>query len=762
MQVRIYSLFVCAMAVCLALSHWSLHVAEAANEPRPATHHISPGPRAVFQLLARLVEAVPGDVIELAAGRYELKHALDISARNLTIRGQGANKTILSFRGQVTGGYGIEATGDNFVIEGLAIEDTLGNAIKVRGARNVTFRDVRTEWTGAAKSSNGAYGIYPVQCENVLIEGCTSIGASDAGLYVGQCRNVIVRNSRAERNVAGIEIENTFDADVYENTATNNAGGILVFDLPGLPVKKGGSVRVFKNRVLANNHENFAAPGNMVASVPPGTGVMVIATDDVEIFDNDIERNNTGSVAIMSYLITGKRIEDPEYDAFPDAISVHDNRVASGGGNPGGDFGRLLLPVLGKPFPDILWDGATDPGAEPDGRSIDRLGFRIVGNASATFVNFNLPTLTPANIAAGRWQKQTNAAVHAANLPALRAVELAPHDPPRTLGDEPALVYRSAPQKLSQWRLFTGTGATQQPAADVVPFDLNTPLFSDYTSKYRFIRIPTGTQIEYRDDEVLEFPVGTVIAKTFSYPHDMTDPSKGERLLETRIETRTESGWYGYSYQWNAEQTEADLVLGGSEMPVSWVHTDGKRRTLDYQVPNANQCLSCHAQEKKYEPLGPTAINMNRLFRFAGGDENQLTHLAQRNMLSGLPPAETIGRLSAFDDPHSGNVASRARAWLHANCAHCHNPAGSAGSSGLDLRLTQADPARFGVWKTPVATGHGSGGHDYDIVPGKPDQSILVFRLESEDPSVMMPNVARQLVHAEAVELIREWIKEMK
>lgn len=746
--------------VCLVF--WTHGRLLAADEVAGATHRISPGPQAVFQLLARLVEAVPGDVIELAAGRYELKHALDISARNLTIRGQGPNETILSFRGQVTGGYGIEATGDNFVIEGLAVEDTIGNAIKVRGARNVTFRDVRTEWTGAAKSSNGAYGIYPVQCENVLIEGCTSIGASDAGLYVGQCRNVVLRNSRAERNVAGIEIENTTGADVYENTATNNAGGILVFDLPGLPVKKGGRVRVFKNRVQANNHENFAAPGNMVASVPAGTGVMVIATDDVEIFDNDIDGNDTGGVAILSFLSTGRRIEDPEYDAFPDGISVHDNRIADGGGNPAGELGALLLPVLGKPFPDVLWDGTTDPRQAREGQATARRGLRIADNGLATFVNFNMPMLTPQNVATGRWRTLTDAKVHAAELPSWPPVELVPHDPPYTTGDEPALVYRSVPRRLSEWRLFHGNGATQEPADDVVPYDLNTPLFSDFTSKYRFIRIPQGTTVEYRVDGVFEFPVGTVIAKTFSYPHDMRDTSKGEQLLETRIETRTEAGWYGYSYQWNAEQTEAELVLGGGEMPASWVHIDGTRRTLDYQVPNANQCLSCHAQQKQFEPLGPTAINLNRVYRYAEGDANQLEYLARRHMLAGLPAVGAIDRLSVFDDPQSGDVATRARAWLHVNCAHCHNPAGSAGSSGLDLRLAQTDSAKLGVWKTPVATGHGSGGHDYDIVPGKPDQSILVFRLESEDPSVMMPNVARRLVQPEAVALVRRWIEEMK
>lgn len=746
--------------VCLCA--WADVQAREVPRPKPALHKIAPGPQAVFQLQARLIEAVPGDVIELAEGRYELRHSLDVAANNVTIRGQGSNKTILSFQDQVSGGHGIEATGDNFVIEHLAVENTAGNAIKVREARNVTFRDVRAEWTGDAKSSNGAYGIYPVQCENVLIEKCTSIGASDAGLYVGQCRNVIVRQSRAERNVAGIEIENTINADVYENIATNNSGGILVFDLPGLPVKKGGQVRVFRNRVLANNHENFASPGNIVATVPPGTGVMVLAADDVEIFDNDIENNNTGSVAIVSFLITGKRVEDPRFDPIPDAIAIHDNRISGGGKNPGGEFGKLLLPLLGKPFPDIIWDGVTNQQAPPGANVPAAGGLRIVDNGAATFANFDLANLSPENIAAGKWRMAADAAAHAADLRPLPAVKLAPHDPPSTTGHEAAIVYRSAPKTLSEWRMFEGNGTTQQPSAGVVPYNLNTPLFSDYTSKYRFIRIPRDAKIAYRAVGALDFPVGTVMAKTFAYPHDMRDPSQGERLLETRIQERRDDGWYGFSYQWNEEQTEAHLVTGGSEVQTSWIHFDGKRRTLDYQIPSANQCLSCHAQDKEYEPLGPTAVNLNREFEFASGAENQLAYLVRHKMLDGAPALESIKRLPDFADSSTGTVDQRARAWLHVNCAHCHNPVGSANTSGLDLSLAQSNSARFGVFKTPVATGHASGGFDYDIVPGKPDESILVYRLESDDAGIMMPSVARRLVHAEGVELIRRWIAEMK
>ncbi len=727
-----------------------------------ATYKIGPGPDVQYRLQGRLIEAVPGDVIELEAGHYELKRQLDIVADNITIRGRGPDKTVLSFKKQDTGGQGIEATGDNFVLEGLAVEDTAGNAVKVNGARNVTFRDVRTEWTGPALASNGAYGLYPVQCQNVLIENCVAIGASDAGLYVGQCQNVVLRSSRAERNVAGIEIENTVNADVYDNVAINNTGGILVFDLPGLQQKAGRNVRVFRNQVIGNNHKNFAAPGNIVATVPPGTGLMVMATDHVEVFDNEIRNNQTTSISLVSYLISGKKVKDPQFDPIPEGVSIHNNRISGGGQKPTGPIRGLLVPVLGETFPDILFDGVVNPEKLVDGIPRADLRHSIRDNGDATFANFNLPLLSPENVQSGKHRVDRDLLAMAHRLEPLKAVELAPHDPPQQTGGSAAEVYRSAPRKLSEYGFFKGNGATQEPADGVVPYDLNTPLFSDYTSKYRFIRIPPDTEIKFHSHDVFEFPVGTVIAKTFAYPHDMRDSSKGEQLLETRIELLREDGWFGFSYLWNDEQTEATLALGGGQREVHWVHTDGSRRSNNYQIPNANQCLNCHNQDKEFVPLGPTAANLNRDYDFAQGTENQLDYLARIGMLTEKPATAAIETLVRFDDPDSGTIDQRARAWLEVNCAHCHSPAGTARTSGLDLRRNQSDPAKFGVWKTPVAAGHGSGGHDYDIVPGSPDKSILMFRLESTDPSIMMPNVSRRLVPAEGAALIREWIRQME
>ena len=273
------------------------------------------------EFLSSLIQSSPGDVIQLAAGTFNFDMDLEVTTNNITIRGTGIDKTILSFKNQQMGSKGIEATGDNFVIENLAVEDTRGNAIKVVGTKNVTFRNVRTAWTGEPKTSNGAYGIYPVSCENVLIDGCIVRGAADAGVYVGQSKRIVVKNCRVFENVAGIEIENSFDADVFDNYATNNSGGILVFDLPGLGLHNGGRVRVFHNQVPKNNHANFGAPGSSVSNVAPGTGMLLLAMDNVEIFENQITDNQTCGLQVISYILTGNPINDRTTILIPNTLT---------------------------------------------------------------------------------------------------------------------------------------------------------------------------------------------------------------------------------------------------------------------------------------------------------------------------------------------------------------------------------------------------------------------------------------------------------
>jgi parallel beta-helix repeat protein len=250
-------------------------------------------------------------------------------------------------------------------------------------------RRVRTEWTGGPSEKNGSYGIYPVQCKNVLIEESASIGAADAGIYVGQSSNIIVRRSRAEANVAGIEIENSQFADVYENKSTHNTGGILVFNLPDLPVKGGGNTRVFNNEITENNTQNFGAKGSMVAKVPTGTGVIVLATNHVEVFKNTIKDNNTANVSVISYYTTGNPINDASYYPFPEAIYVHDNTISGGGTAPSGEYADALAPVVGKPMPAILFDGIVNPQKLAGKRLPDDLRICIQNNGDANFMNYD-------------------------------------------------------------------------------------------------------------------------------------------------------------------------------------------------------------------------------------------------------------------------------------------------------------------------------------------------------------------------------------
>jgi parallel beta-helix repeat protein len=322
---------------------------------------------AAFQkkLQEQLLDAKPGSVVEIPAGTYRLTSGLTLRGNGVTIRGAGMDKTILSFKGQVTGPEGMLVYASNFTIEGLTIEDSKGDGLKINDGDNITIRKVKVQWTGGSKVSNGAYGIYPVKTRNVLIEDCVAIAASDAGIYVGQSNGVVVRRSRAEQNVAGIEIENTINADVYDNVATNNTGGILVFNMPNLS-QPGHSTRVYKNKVEKNNLGNFAARGTAVASVPAGSGIVINSNSKVEIFDNDVTDNQTANVIISSYHSTGYYTEKgvaAGYDPYPKAIYVYGNRFKGGGDSPDGlDLKALKIAMYGLSghLPDVLWDGYVD------------------------------------------------------------------------------------------------------------------------------------------------------------------------------------------------------------------------------------------------------------------------------------------------------------------------------------------------------------------------------------------------------------------
>lgn len=318
---------------------------------------IEPGEGVQEALQEALIMAAPGSVIELKAGFYELTNALSLDVPNVTIRGAGMDETILSFKNQISGSEGLLITADGARVEALAVEDTPGDGIKAKGVDQISFIGVRVEWTRGPHPENGAYGLYPVESKNVLIDGSVVKGCSDAGIYVGQSQDIIVRNSRAELNVAGIEIENSYRADVYNNVATHNTGGILVFDLPNLPQMGGHSVRVFGNTVVANDTPNFAPPGNIIATVPMGTGIMVMANRDIEIFDNELSDNASTNILLAAY---PREYNDPTYNPLPRAIYVHDNKHGRAGYAPDGAVKDLIAPLTGMPVPQIVWDGAVD------------------------------------------------------------------------------------------------------------------------------------------------------------------------------------------------------------------------------------------------------------------------------------------------------------------------------------------------------------------------------------------------------------------
>jgi len=303
------------------------------------------------------------------------------------------------------------------------------------------------------------------------------------------------------------------------------------------------------------------------------------------------------------------------------------------------------------------------------------------------------------------------------------------------------------PKKLSAWHLFTGTLSALHPNRGVVPYDLNTPLFTDYAIKSRFVRMPQGSAAQYKADGTFEFPVGTVIAKTFAYPG---------RVIETRLLVHAETGWTPLPYVWNAEQTDAILEVAADATQVR-----NGAMTIDYVIPNVNQCKECHEQSKATQPIGPKAANLNKDFDYPTGRENQLAHWTRIGYLKGAPAPDRAPKLAVWDDPQSGTLHARALAYLETNCAHCHNPNGVANTSGMYLNASQLDPARLGVCKVPVSAGLGSGNLRFDVVQGDPENSILYYRMNSTVPKIMMPELGRTTIHREGVALIREWIKSM-
>jgi len=350
--------------------------------------------------------------------------------------------------------------------------------------------------------------------------------------------------------------------------------------------------------------------------------------------------------------------------------------------------------------------------------------------------------------------------------------------------DAPAVAFHADgyPQKLSDWHVVYRDGDRLALNAGVVPFDLNMPLFSDYAHKLRTVWMPAGTHARYVARDAFDLPVGTILSKTFFYPkadggadavartYDERRDRAGSgldlrhvRMIETRLLVHRKRGWVALAYVWNAQQTEAELARTGDSVALELVGDDGGREAFTYQVPDQNQCAGCHASNnttRAIQPLGPKARHLNRDYAYDGVSENQLAHWARIGYLTDLPSRD-VPRNANWRDEHAA-LDDRARAYLDVNCGHCHNARGPADTSGLLLDIGDHAPRHLGLCKPPVAAGRGTGGRHYGIVPGDPDASVLAFRIDSDDPGVMMPELGRDVVHREGVALIRAWIAAME
>ncbi|MCR9103782.1 MAG: right-handed parallel beta-helix repeat-containing protein [Gammaproteobacteria bacterium] len=745
---------------------------------------LEPGDDLEQRALAAMIDAQPKTIIEFPAGYYEFDGELNVAADNVVIRGQGMDAesgTVLNFKNQTTGGQSILATGNNFVIEEIAVEDSPGDAIKVVGSNGVTIRKVRVEWTNGPDENNGAYGLYPVQTRNVLIEDSRVRGASDAGVYVGQSELIIVRRNYVWENVAGIEIENSKFADVYDNETTANTGGILVFDLPGPPIQGGKATRVFNNKIYDNNTVNFAPEGNIVGLVPTGTGLMILANDDIEAFNNEITGNISAGVVIVSYYINDTGVSKATYDPVPEKIYVHDNVIENNGTDPqmlAAAIKAFVFPGEGQNV-DVFYD-SSGVGIElglllefPEGLTesqaicvVDNTPGITLGQANAS-VLLEFGAEDPAISTDADFFNCTHA-----SLPEVVLEPPVDPDNPETPNNAlelcsaegegiNAAAFEADCPNLSDYRLFADkTDPTDNPNGRGVIYDLNTPLFTDYANKYRFVFVPEGTEAAYRSTEVFDFPVGTIITKTFTVQNDLRDENSVEDLIETRLLIRRADGWKALPYIWTADKSDAVLTPTGGTQPISWIDAQGQSRMTDYIIPNTNNCSNCHGEDVLL-PIGPTARSLNRDFAYDSGTANQIEHWSAAGLLTGAPEdTSSIVTIPLWGD-NTASLDDRARGYLDINCTHCHNPGGAGSTSGLYLEYSRPFGFDVGECKPPVAAGAGSGGLDHVIVPGDSDNSILTYRMDSNETDVRMPEIGRTVIHTEGVELIEAWINAM-
>ena len=925
---------------------------------------IEDGPNEQQDALVAFFASNSGDTIEFGPGVFTFDTTLVTAHKaGITIKGQGTATTILDFLGSFSP-EGISVSHmDGITIEDMTIIDTPGFSLKVSDSNHVVLRNLRAMWsskdtnpsdgiddrggmdplipstldvtcehalsfptatatyvdangvtrTYQTDSGNGGYAIYPVLSNDVLLDEVVAIGASDAGIYVGQSNDIIVKNSEALMNVAGFEIENSDDADVFANVAHCNTGGFLTFDLPGLN-QYGDETRTFDNYAGYNNLPNFA-PGGIVTGVPQGVGMLQLGYDEHEVFGNTIEFNRTvGFVAASHELLDGNTNNpDKRMDLYPEAISIHDNVfttngtlpqppgagiiVCAPGTGPGfddvppcvptdiDDADPSLLPALiqikgvlaldgyGPTGAHIAWDGMHDEAAydcdlTPELAAIvDENGKPQYTGVHQPACRYNAYKFTDPAIPATRrhpayWMCITDQGdpngntfsidsrkfinfenadptdppvtdVKAHDCPTRFGTTLAPLDaaivepyvpgaggePPPTQAEIDAIcadyagsaVNRAALQYncrwLSQYNLFADPTDPRANANEGgILFDLTTPLFSDYASKYRFAFLPPGESATWQEgnasapNATLSFPVGTVIAKTFSFKDGADENVVETRLLIHRQGALGETFWVGLPFIWETDgdgnRTDARLAVAGGTASVSWSYEDPDPdvtatyvgSTPSYAIPNANQCGSCHSNDDKQpgsSPIGLKVRLLNRAMTYGGAPENQLEHWIDAGLLAGAPSlavdgsgiATNVQRLPRFNVANdafsipAGEPARlaqlsaaevdqelRARAWLESNCAHCHNQKGLAQSTGVFLDVFRKVNVNYGVCKTPTTAGSSSGGRLYDIVPGSADESILSYRTHATAPGIRMPPIARSVAHDEGAAIVDAWI----
>ncbi|AQS38708.1 parallel beta-helix repeat-containing protein [Shewanella psychrophila] len=815
---------------------------------------IEDGENLTIRIQEALINAQTNDVIVLPKGNFKIASTLlfdgDVDgdgtyAKNITIMGYGMDETVLDFSESVSGDGIFVQNAVNIIIQDMSVNEAKNNGIKLKNTNGIILRRLATVWEGELDEGNGAYGLYPVECENILIEDSYVRGSADAGIYVGQSQYIVVRNNIAKENVAGIEIENSKYADVYGNEAMGNTGGILVFDLPINNHRYGSSVRIFNNKIYDNNTKNFAnASANPagVHIVPPGTGMIILSTDDVEIFNNEITNHDTMAVTISSFFIA-----EPDMGAFvanygqenqpiedgwrptPRNIYLHDNVITGYGKKPNGylidDIIKAYLFTHGQ-FPGVLYDG---------------LGEMLSNNGTAAYLGLQeMPFSTDGSddvcasnngdVSIGRLYANDNTDMNIADVlfeptqtDLLKCAQVSLPVHTVTFGDEifgcgvdddvagcdggiliggggsigegegglvgdgdltlcettgsevnwDALLGANCP-KLSDYNLFADTKDPSTGAnSSGMPYDMNTQLFTDYSSKYRFVFVPEGKVANYSSQESMDFPVGTVISKTFALPANTSQRGiENEDMVETRLLIRRETGWTALPYVYNSEQSDAVLAKAGAIQGKQIVH-NGETLDFDYVVPSMNNCKQCHQFKPDadspavFVPIGPKARHLNKDYAYADGAMNQLLKWQSVGILQGVPDVATIDTVPAYSDGDEIGLASltdeqlmdTAKGYLDVNCAHCHRPEGNASNTGLTLEYWRPYADGHGTCKSPVAYGGGELG--YDIVPTAPESSILHFRMETNLPGDRMPEIGRGLSHGEGVALIHEWIKRL-